>query len=174
MRFCQLDRIVQLERGRRIVAVKGLSLAESYLADHFPRFPIMPGVLMLEAMYQASMWLLLVSEDFAAPSVSLVEANNIRFAGFVQPGAQLVVTAEVQRNTPDGVLFKVRGDIAEHIAVRGQLELRRVKFEDQPFGCCEDDEFQRQRLRGELRRLIDPQSPLADLVAEVNTEIPNP
>jgi 3-hydroxyacyl-[acyl-carrier-protein] dehydratase len=47
MRFTLLDRILQLDPGSRIVAVKNLSLAEEYLADHFPRFPVMPGVLML-------------------------------------------------------------------------------------------------------------------------------
>ena len=49
MRFTLLDRITQLEPGVRIEAVKNLSLAEEYLADHFPLFPVMPGVLMRRA-----------------------------------------------------------------------------------------------------------------------------
>ena len=53
MRFTLVDRIVLLEPGAKIVTVKTLSLAEEYLADHFPRFPVMPGVLMLEAMTQS-------------------------------------------------------------------------------------------------------------------------
>ena len=57
MRFILVDRISELEAGRRIVAHKALSLAEEYLADHFPKFPVLPGVLMLEAMVQASAWL---------------------------------------------------------------------------------------------------------------------
>lgn len=58
MRFTLVDKVVELEPGRRIVAIKNLSLAEEYLADHFPGFPVMPGVFMLEAMTQASAWLI--------------------------------------------------------------------------------------------------------------------
>jgi len=47
MRFSMIDRIVRYEPGKKIEAVKLLSRSEDYLADHFPRFPIMPGVLML-------------------------------------------------------------------------------------------------------------------------------
>ena len=52
MRFALVDRIVSLERGESISTVKNLSLAEEYLADHFPGFPVLPGVLMLEALVQ--------------------------------------------------------------------------------------------------------------------------
>ena len=58
MQFTLIDRILGLESGRRIVAIKNLTLAEEYLAEHFPGFPVMPGVLMLEAIAQASAWLI--------------------------------------------------------------------------------------------------------------------
>ena len=57
MRFVLVDRIISQETGQSLVAVKNLSLAEEYLADHFPGFPVMPGVLMLEALTQAGAWL---------------------------------------------------------------------------------------------------------------------
>ena len=63
MRFSLIDRIVELEPGERVTATKSLTMAEEYLADHFPHFPVMPGVLMLEAMTQAGAWLVRVSED---------------------------------------------------------------------------------------------------------------
>lgn len=56
MRFTLLDRVVAIDPGKTITAIKTLSLSEEYLADHFPRFPVMPGVLMLEAMTQAAAW----------------------------------------------------------------------------------------------------------------------
>ena len=54
MRFILLDRVRELEAGKRIVAEKALSLAEEYLADHFPTFPVLPGVLMVEALVQSA------------------------------------------------------------------------------------------------------------------------
>ena len=65
MRFLLIDRITELEPQKSITAVKNLSLAEEYLADHFPGFPVMPGVLMLETLVQAGGWLIRHSEDFA-------------------------------------------------------------------------------------------------------------
>ena len=58
MRFTFVDRVMELQPGVKITTVKCLSLAEEYLADHFPRFPVMPGVLMLEAMTEAQRWLI--------------------------------------------------------------------------------------------------------------------
>ena len=65
MRFTLLDRVVAIEPGKSITAVKSVTLAEEYLGDHFPRFPVLPGVLMLEAMTQAAAWTIRLGEDFA-------------------------------------------------------------------------------------------------------------
>ena len=65
MRFTLIDQITLLEPDKKIEAVKNVTLSEEYLQDHFPRFPVLPGVLMLEALTQASAWLIRVSEDFA-------------------------------------------------------------------------------------------------------------
>ena len=65
MRFTLIDRITALKAGDEITAIKSLSLAEEYLGDHFPLFPVLPGVFMLEAMTQASAWLIRHAEDFA-------------------------------------------------------------------------------------------------------------
>ena len=71
MRFTLIDRIASTSAGCPITAVKSLTMAEEYLADHFPNFPVMPGVLMLEAMTQAGAWLVRPSEDFAHSMVVL-------------------------------------------------------------------------------------------------------
>src|SRR6476620_11982838 len=95
MQFCLLDRILELQPGLRVTAVKRLRPDEDYLRDHFPRFPVMPGVLMLEAMYQASAWLVRQSEGFAHSVVVLKEARNITYSDFVTPGKEREVTAEI-------------------------------------------------------------------------------
>ena len=84
MRFSLIDRIISIEPGVKVTAVKTLSMSEEYLADHFPHFPVMPGVLMLEAMTQAAAWLVRDSEDFAHSIVVLKEACNVKYGQFAR------------------------------------------------------------------------------------------
>ena len=111
MRFSLIDRIDELEPGVRIVAVKALSLAEEYLADHFPGFPVMPGVLMLEAMSEAGAWLIRASEDFAHSIVVLKEARAVKYGQFVEPGQTLQVVAEMVGQTERETTLKTRGTV---------------------------------------------------------------
>ena len=64
MRFQLVDRLLEIEPGKRIRMVKNLTLGEEYLADHFPTFPVMPGVLMLQTLVEAGAWLLRLTDDF--------------------------------------------------------------------------------------------------------------
>src|ERR1700723_2254457 len=98
MRFVLIDRITELKRGESLVALKNLSLAEEYLADHFPGFPVMPGVLMLEALTQAGAWLIRESEDFAHSIILLKQARTIKYGSFVEPGRQLELRVELTSN----------------------------------------------------------------------------
>jgi len=111
MYFSLIDKIDSLEPGKRIVAAKSLSLAEEYLQDHFPNFPVMPGVLMLEALTQASAWLIRVTEDFANSIVVLKEARNVKYARFVQPGQTLVITSEIVKQEGNLVTFRAEGSV---------------------------------------------------------------
>ena len=111
MYFSLIDKIDSLEPGKRIVATKSLSLSEEYLLDHFPNFPVMPGVLMLEALTQASAWLIRVSEDFAHSIVVLKEARNVKYARFVEPGQTLVISSEIVREEGNLVTFKAEGTV---------------------------------------------------------------
>src|SRR6202166_2039786 len=99
MRFVLIDRILELNTGKSMVAVKNLSLAEEYLADHFPGFPVMPGVLMLETLVQAGGWLIRHAEDFAHSTIMLKEARAIKYNSFVSPGNSLVVQMTVRKQS---------------------------------------------------------------------------
>lgn len=134
MRFSQLDRILSVEKGESITAVKGLSLSEEYLKDHFPRFPVMPGVLMLESVFQAAMFLVRYTDDFQYGVVSLVEARNLKFQDFVQPGNQLFVAANYHSVDGDRVTLKVEGKIGEKKAFGGRLILERYNTADRGIG----------------------------------------
>jgi 3-hydroxyacyl-[acyl-carrier-protein] dehydratase len=81
-----VDNILELKRGERIVAVKAVSLAEEYLADHFPTFPVLPGVLILQGLIEAATWLAYDALDFAPVVILLKEAKNVTYKSFVKPG----------------------------------------------------------------------------------------
>jgi 3-hydroxyacyl-[acyl-carrier-protein] dehydratase len=97
MKFALIDRIVELIPGERIVAVKAVSLAEEYLDDHFPTFPVLPGVLILEAMAEAGAWLAREAADFTSSVILLRSAKNVTYKGFVKPGGLLRVEVACRR-----------------------------------------------------------------------------
>jgi len=145
MRFTLIDRVRDLEPGVRIVAIKNLSLAEEYLADHFPGFPVMPGVLMLEAMTQAAAWLIRISEGFAHSTVILKEAKNVKYANFVEPGQTLTVTAEITGQ--DEHTVKAHGEVDGVQTVSARLVLARYNLADDDPRRAETDQVIVQELR---------------------------
>jgi 3-hydroxyacyl-[acyl-carrier-protein] dehydratase len=124
MRFLLVDKIVSLERGKRIVTIKALSLAEEYLADHFPAFPVLPGVLMIEAMVQSAAWLVRVEQDFSKSIIELSAARNVRPASFVKPGDVLRCELDAQEITAGSAKFKGAGFVGDEPVLSGRLELK--------------------------------------------------
>src|SRR4051794_41903810 len=98
MKFNLLDKIEEIS-DTRIVAVKHVSLAEEYLADHFPSFPVLPGVMMLEALTQAAAWIMHARSGFAKSFAVLKEARNVKYGKFVAPGNFLRVEVEYLKQT---------------------------------------------------------------------------
>jgi 3-hydroxyacyl-[acyl-carrier-protein] dehydratase len=113
MAFDFVDTVAECESGRRIVALKCLSMGEEYLRDHFPRFPVMPGVLMLECMFQAAAWLFRVTDDFTHSTIILSEARSVKFRGFVRPGQTLRVSVDIETAASEGMGFYSRGAIVD-------------------------------------------------------------
>ncbi len=156
MHFTLIDRIVELEPGVRITAVKSLTMAEEYLADHFPRFPVMPGVLMLEAMTQTSAWLVRVSEDFAHSMVVLKQANNVKYGQFVEPGQTLHVTAEIVKSSDRETKLKARGTVDGRTTVGARLVLAKYNLADTVPAHAEIDQLTKKELRNSLLLLYQP------------------
>jgi 3-hydroxyacyl-[acyl-carrier-protein] dehydratase len=156
MFFSLIDKIDTLEPGKRIVATKSLSLAEEYLQDHFPNFPVMPGVLMLEALTQASAWLIRVSEDFAHSIVVLKEARNVKYARFVQPGQTLVIEAEIVKEEGDLVTLKAEGSVEGQNNLKAKLVLCRYNFSDTDPSRALTDEKVTAEMRRRLKNLYRP------------------
>ena len=149
MRFTLLDRVTAIEPGQSITAIKTLSLSEDYLADHFPRFPVMPGVLMLEAMTQAAAWTIRLGEDFAHSIIVLRTAKNVKYGDFLQPGQVLTVTAEVIGQDANTTKIKASGMIGGRTSLTARLVLERYNLADRmPYGDAVDV-----RVRAEMRKL---------------------
>ena len=140
MKFILIDRIVSLEPSSRIVTRKSLSLAEEYLADHFPTFPVMPGVLMLEAMVQSAAWLVRVSQDFSHSMVVLEEAKNINYKSFVSPGRTLEVTVEAVQIGEGQSEFRAFGRSGDEEMVKARLKLRHYNLAQQDASLADLDE----------------------------------
>jgi 3-hydroxyacyl-[acyl-carrier-protein] dehydratase len=124
MKFQLVDRVESIEPGKKIVTVKALSLAEEYLADHFPTFPVLPGVMMLEALTQAAAWLVRVQQDFSKSIIVLSAARNIRYAHFVSPGEIMRCDLEAVEITDGSAKFKGVASVDGKTTVSGKLELQ--------------------------------------------------
>ena len=142
MRFTLIDRITSIEPGKSLTAVKNLSLGEEYLADHFPGFPVMPGVLMIEALVQTGAWLMRLHDDFAYSTVLLKSARAVKFINFVSPGQTLQVTAEVLRWNGPECTFKGTGTVNGASAVSAKLTLTRFNLAERDPNLHPSDETQ--------------------------------
>ncbi len=132
MRFELIDRIIE-ESADRIVAVKQVSLSEEYLADHFPGYPVLPGVLMLEAMVQAARRL--AGDRAAGRRLVLGSVRTLRYGAMVRPGEALRVEVTLGGSNDDGSFdFRGAGTVvrdghagSSENAVSGRFTLRPVR-----------------------------------------------
>jgi 3-hydroxyacyl-[acyl-carrier-protein] dehydratase len=131
MKFDLVDMVLEQEAGR-IVTIKQVTLAEEYLADHFPSFPILPGVLMLEAMVQAASKLLAPSGE----RLVLGEVKAVKYGAMVRPGDSLRVevtagaTKEDSTTPCKGSGTVLRRDSSETMtAVAGRFTMRPARIE---------------------------------------------
>jgi 3-hydroxyacyl-[acyl-carrier-protein] dehydratase len=145
MRYYLLDRITALEpptfaRGRKAVA-----LSEDFLADHFPRYPTMPGALLLESLAQLSGVLLERSAQFAhAVEVQavLTAVERAKFRALVRPGDVLELESRVAQLREEGGRVSATAKLGDRVAVAAELQFAFFKLEDEA-------------VRADQKRLID-------------------
>ena len=114
--FLLVDRILEVEPGRRAVGLKNVTFNEEFFQGHFPGNPVMPGVLLIEAMAQVGAFILLsVGEDHSGKQLRLTGLDAVRFRRPVTPGDQVIFTAEFVAMKRS--IVKVRGEAR----VDGQL-----------------------------------------------------
>jgi 3-hydroxyacyl-[acyl-carrier-protein] dehydratase len=134
MRYQLVDRLLDLEPGRQIRMVKALTLGEEYLADHFPTFPVMPGVLMLQTLVEAGAWLLRLTDDFRHSVIVLRDARNVKYGNLMEPGRRLVLTVELAEPPADAdqtlVTLKGKGETDGVATVSAKLTVARYNLAD--------------------------------------------
>jgi 3-hydroxyacyl-[acyl-carrier-protein] dehydratase len=114
MRFLLVDRILEYHKGKSAVGSKDVTMSEDFLADHFPRFPVMPGVLQLEAISQLASWLTFVSTDFKMKG-TLAEVGTIKYKDFVKPGDQMIIEVSFASMDSEGVTFKASVKVKDKV-----------------------------------------------------------
>ncbi|MGE7987993.1 3-hydroxyacyl-ACP dehydratase FabZ [Lysinibacillus fusiformis] len=95
--FLLVDRIVELEEGKRAVGLKNVTINEEFFNGHFPQYPVMPGVLIVEALAQVSAVIMLTKEGNEGRLGLLAGIDQCRFKKQVKPGDQLRLEVEITR-----------------------------------------------------------------------------
>lgn len=131
MRFILIDKVVSLEAGRQIKAVKNVSLSEEYLADHFPTFPVLPGVLLLEGLIESASWLVRRTENFAHSMILLEQARNVKYKSFLAPGAQIEYTVKVKAIEENVSSFSGVGLSEGNVIIEARFALKHFNLADE-------------------------------------------
>ncbi len=139
MRFILIDKIISLESGSQIKTVKNVTLAEEYLADHFPTFPVLPGVLFLEGLVESASWLVRENENFAHSMVLLEQAKNVKYKSFLAPGGQIEYTVEAKVVEENISSFKGYGVSDGEIIVEARFGLRHFNLADKDSAMAKVD-----------------------------------
>lgn len=105
--FLLVDRVLELEEGKRAVAIKNVTINEEFFNGHFPNYPVMPGVLIVEALAQVSAIIMLTKEGNEGRLGLLAGIDQCRFKKQVKPGDQLRLEVEITRLK--GAIGKGRG-----------------------------------------------------------------
>jgi 3-hydroxyacyl-[acyl-carrier-protein] dehydratase len=129
--FLLVDRVVEIEKGARIRALKNVTINEPFFGGHFPHRPVMPGVLILEAMAQAAALLSFASMD-QDPGEDMVVyfagIDGARFKRPVEPGDQLILEASIDRVKAGIYKYKAKALVDGQLAAEAELmcTMRRI------------------------------------------------
>jgi 3-hydroxyacyl-[acyl-carrier-protein] dehydratase len=122
--FLLVDRVLELDSGKRIVALKNVTINEPYFVGHFPQRPVMPGVMMLESLAQVAA---ILAFDIIGPERGknalfyFAGIDKARFKRVVEPGDQLTMHVTLDRMKASIVKFSGRSMVGDQLAVEAEL-----------------------------------------------------
>jgi len=119
--FLMLDKVIELDEGKSIKALKNVSINEAYFSGHFPDNPIFPGALTAEAMSQAACVLLKKSIPDLEATLFFVTNIKIRFSKPVVPGDRLYITIKTVKMTRMGGVFETEASVDNNTVAKGEM-----------------------------------------------------
>jgi 3-hydroxyacyl-[acyl-carrier-protein] dehydratase len=119
--FLLVDEVLELEPGRRVVARRGVREDDWWFPGHFPERPVMPGVLIVEAMAQAGAVAVLIEEENRGKIAFFAGIDDCRFKRVVEPGDDLMLTCEIDTVRGPIGRGKATASVGEELAARGTL-----------------------------------------------------
>lgn len=126
--FILIDRVLEMELGKSLVAIKNVTINEHFFTGHFPHRPVMPGVLILEALAQASGILAFKTRNVIpgeGPYYFYAGIENARFKQVVEPGDQLILHTELLWTKRDIWKFAGTAKVGDHIVSTAEMILAR-------------------------------------------------
>ncbi len=119
--FLLVDRIIELEPGKRVVGLKNVTANEEYFNGHFPGYPVMPGVLIIEALAQTGAVGVLSMDEYKGKLVLFAGIDKVKFRRQVVPGDQLRLEVEVTKLRGRVGKCQAKAFVGEELAVEGEL-----------------------------------------------------
>ena len=122
--FLLVDRVLSMTAGESIVAIKNVTINEAHFVGHFPQHPVMPGVLVVEALAQAGgllAWQSAKSENMHVTILYLVGLENVRFKQPVTPGDQLILRANLTKHRRGLWRFECVAEVDGKVAAEAEI-----------------------------------------------------
>lgn len=119
--FLLIDKVLDIETGKRAVGIKNVTINEPFFQGHFPMMPVMPGVLIVEALAQLGAVVLLSSDEFKGKIAVFAGIDEFRFKKQVVPGDQLRLEAQLLKMRSNIGKAAVKATVDDELAAEGQI-----------------------------------------------------
>lgn len=119
--FLLIDKVTEIETGKRAVGIKNVTINEPFFEGHFPMMPVMPGVLIVEALAQLGAVLLLSTDEFKGKIALFTGIDGLRFRRQVVPGDQLRLEAQLLKMRSNIGKAAVKATVGDELAAEGEI-----------------------------------------------------
>jgi 3-hydroxymyristoyl/3-hydroxydecanoyl-(acyl carrier protein) dehydratase len=129
MRYIMIDRILEVQKNKNIIAVKNITLSDDVFMDHFPGNPIYPGALILESLSQTGGALIEISRDFRYKAIVFM-VENAKYRDYIRPGDQVILKAEIVGEQESHIRIKAKALVGNSTKVSADLVFTLIDIEE--------------------------------------------